>query len=235
VIAIKRLLPGIDGPEEGSSSDIAAFIVNLNLILPLIGQYDFSSDSGAPRFKYLIELPSEADPNALSAAFSTMFGTDVYVRNLAKEISDTEEALSSLDMVIQALEGEAALIGVLLILCVTIIVSLTLRDREQEFGMYRSRGIQPHQLFILIFAQILSLAVAGVVLGVLAGWVSGFLLTNLTFYYFNPTGVPIPNEFPLSGFLLIEGVLLAFILVTIYGFYRLHKKPIIDQIRMVNR
>jgi ABC-type antimicrobial peptide transport system permease subunit len=235
VTAIKRLLPGIDGPEAGQLSDIACLIVNLELILPLIEQYDFYSGSDTPRFKYLIKLPSEADPNALLSNFSIIFGTDVYVKNLAQEISDTEAALSSLDLVIQALEGEAALVGVLLIFCVTIIVSLTLRDREQEFGMYRSRGIQAHQLFILIFTQILSLAVAGVVLGVLAGWVSGFLLINLTFYYFNPTGVPIPNEFPLSGFFLIVGVLLAFILVTIYGYHRIRQKPIIDQIRIVNR
>lgn len=235
ITAIKRLLPGVDGPEAGSGHDIAALIVNLDVILPLIEQYDFYGGSGTPRFKYLIKLPSDADPNALSSTFYTVFGTDINVRNLAQEISDTEAALSSLDFVIQALEGEAALVGVLLIFCVTVIVSLTLRDREQEFGMYRSRGIQAHQLFILIFAQILSLAVAGVVLGVLAGWISGFLLNNLTFYYFNPTGVPIPNDFPVSGFFLIVGVLLAFILVTIYGYRRLHQKPIIDQIRIVNR
>lgn len=235
VSAIKRLLPGIDGPEAGQLSDIACLIVNLDLILPFIEQYDFRSGSDTPRFKYLIKLQSKADSNALLSNFSTIFGTDIYVRNLAQEISDTEAALSSLDLVIQALEGEAALVGVLLIFCVTIIVSLTLRDREQEFGMYRSRGIRAHQLFILIFTQILSLAVAGVVLGVLAGWVSGFLLSNLTFYYFNPTGVPIPNEFPISGFFLIVGVLMAFILVTIYGYHRLQQKPIIDQIRIVNR
>ncbi|MFX1514900.1 MAG: ABC transporter permease [Promethearchaeota archaeon] len=235
ITAIKRLLPGVDGPEAGSSHDIAAVIVNLDLILPLIEKFSFHGGSWAPRFKYLIKLPSNADPNVLSSTFYTIFGTDIYVRNLAQEISETKAALSSLDLVIQALEGEAALVGVLLIFCVTIFVSLTLRDREQEFGMYRSRGIQDHQLFILIFAQILSLSVAGVVLGALAGWISGLLLNNLTLYYFNPTGIPIPSEFPILGFFLIVGVLLAFILVTIYGYHRLRQKPIINQIRIVNR
>ena len=96
-------------------------------------------------------------------------------------------------------------------------------------------GIPEKQLFILIFAQILSLSVAGVVLGVLAGWISGLLLNNLTLYYFNPTGIPIPSEFPILGFILIVGVLLAFILVTIYGYHSLRQKPIINQICIVNR
>lgn len=236
ITAIKRLLPGIDGPEAGSSSDIAALIVNIDILLPLIGQYEFHGASLTPRFKYLVKLPSETDPNTLSAAIYHIFGTDIEVRNLAEEISEAENyTLSSLDLVIQALEGEAALVAILLILCVTVIVSLTLRDREQEFGLYRSRGIQTYQLFILIFAQILSLAVAGVVLGAIAGWISGFLLTNLTFFYFNPTGVPIPNEFPILGFYLIIGVILAFVLITIYGYHHLQKKPIIDQIRVVNK
>lgn len=233
---IKRLLPGIDGPEAGSFMDIAGIIVNLNTLIPWIEKYNFPKNSHAPRYKFLVKLPDGSSSDVLLSLIYTTFGYDIKARNLAMEKNEVRNfTLGSLNLVIQALEGEAVLIGLILMLNVTVVVSLTLHDREQEFGLYRSRGIQPHQLFVLIFAQILSLALAGIILGALAGWISGFLLTSLTLFMFNPTEVPIPNEFPTSGFILITGVAIAFALVAIYGQNRMLQKPIIEQIRLVNK
>ncbi|MFX0124060.1 MAG: FtsX-like permease family protein [Candidatus Hodarchaeota archaeon] len=233
---IKRLLPGIDGSEAGSSKDIAGIIVNLNTLIPWIEKYGFPKNSHAPRYKFLVKLPKDFSSDVLLSLIYTTFGYDIKVRNLAIEKNEVKNlTLGSLNLVIQALEGEAVLIGLILMLNVTVVVSLTLHDRELEFGVYRSRGIQTHQLFVLIFAQILSLALTGIILGALAGWISGFLLTSLTLSMFNPTEVPIPNEFPPSGFLLIIGVAITFVLIAIYGQNRMLQKPIIEQIRLVNK
>lgn len=233
---IKRLLPGIDGPEAGSSDDIAGIIVNLDTLIPWIEKCTFPDDSYAPRYKFLVRLQEETSSDALLSLIHKTFGHDITFRDLAMEKNEsTNFILESLNFVIQALEGEAILIGLILMLTVTVVVSLTLRDRETEFGVYRSRGIQTHQLFVLIFAQILSLALIGIIIGALAGWISGFLLTSLTLNIFNPTEVPIPNEFPTSGFILVLSVVIAFILVAIYGQNRMQQKPIIEQIRLVNK
>ncbi|MFW9993624.1 MAG: FtsX-like permease family protein [Candidatus Odinarchaeota archaeon] len=234
IVGIKSLLPGIDSPDTQGSLGKVGVIINSSVIIPLIKNYKFLS-LYQPVCRYLVRLPPEIRSSSFAISMQQAFGYDVSVRNLQGEIEKTQNpTLASID-VIKALEGQSLLVAVILVLDVTVVVSLTLRDREREFGLYRSRGIQTRQLFILIFAQVLTLALTGAILGMLAGWISGFLLINNTLALFNPTEVPIPSNFPLLGLLIATGTVIAFFAVTLAGQIWLQKKPIIEQIRVVNR
>jgi len=149
---------------------------------------------------------------------------DYYLFNLERMVERQQQAFAVMDVFF------------MLILMTTVIICLfgllsssysTILERKKEIGIVRTLGLKGKEINRMFIIEALIIMIASGTVGVLVGWITGWLLaSNLNLF----TDMPYQPLFPIVNLLILYGLSISFIVIGMHFLLRKARKQKIVEI-----
>ena len=118
-----------------------------------------------------------SDPDKMSAVRESIEQMGLQTTNIQDSIDEVQRVFSVIQRIL--------LIFGIIALVITVfgtfnVITLTLIEETQQIGFLRLMGMQKHEVAFLFIAQSVMLTVSGITLGILLGYLGGFVINGIT-------------------------------------------------------
>ena len=185
--------------------------------------------TGSPAYQVML-VRASGSPPAVAAAIRGLLGpaSGAVVHDIDTELRATLSGLTALDL--SGLTSvELAFAFILAAAASGLVLGLGLIERRRTFAIAAALGARPRQLASFVWAEAVFVAVGGVILGVLSGWVLSYVIVKILTGVFDPP--PEHLSIPWAYLLALTGVTGGAIAAAGSSVVRAIRRPAVDILR----